>query len=104
MLTNIIDRRKRPYRFKRVYAIIEPARHDNHVKDADKAKRNPKMDKAWLGYDDKENVSVLGAVVWAAAHKDEVTLYLYDKDCGFVTRRVWKNRSTKKQRVGGRAG
>lgn len=82
MLTNIIDRRKRYYRYKKVNAVIEPTRNDNSVKNADRAKRNPKMDKAWLGYDDKEHVSVLEAVVWAAAHQDEVTLYLYDKDAG----------------------
>lgn len=37
MLTNIIDHRKRPYRFKKINAVIEPTRHDNTVKDADQA-------------------------------------------------------------------
>lgn len=81
MLTNIIDRRERPYRFKNINAIIEPTRHNNR-EGVDRAKRNPKMDKAWIGYDEKEHITVLEAVKWAASHKDEVTLYLYDKDGG----------------------
>jgi hypothetical protein len=37
MITNIIDRRKRPYRFWKVNAIVEAAWHDNSVNDADQA-------------------------------------------------------------------
>lgn len=92
MLTNIIDRRKHPYKFKKVNAVIEPTRHDNGVKKADRAARHPKMDMAWIGYDEKEHVSVRDAVAWAANHKDEVTLYLYDKDGGiYVVRERSKN-------------
>lgn len=89
MLTNIIDRRKRQHRFKKVNAVIEPTRHDNSVKDGDRAPRNPKQDKAWIGYDEQEHVTVADAVKWASKHKDDVTLYLYDQDSGIypVTRR-----------------
>lgn len=92
MLANIIDRRKQQYRFKRVNAVIEPTRHDNSTKNCDRAARNPKQDKAWIGYDEKEHVTVTDAIKWASKHKDEVTLYLYDKDSGIypVTRRRLK--------------
>jgi hypothetical protein len=92
-ILNIIDRRKKPYRFKRVNAIIEPTRHDNSVKDGDRAGRNPKQDKAWIGYDEKEHVDVAYAIQWASKHKDSVTLYLYDKDRGIypVTKRTMKH-------------
>ncbi len=81
-ITNIIDRRKRPYRFKSINAIIEPTRHDNLVKDSDIAKPNPKLDKSWMGYDEKEHISVAAAISWASSHKDDLTLYLYDKGAG----------------------
>src|SRR3990167_1210192 len=82
MLTNIIDRRKRPYRFLTVNAIIEPTRHDNSVKDSDRAKYDSKADKAWLGYDEHKHISVAEAVAWAEDHSDKVTLYLYDRNDG----------------------
>lgn len=28
-ILNIVDRRKRPYRFQKINAIVEPTRHDN---------------------------------------------------------------------------
>jgi hypothetical protein len=82
MLTNIIDRRKHPYKFKIVNAVIEPTRHDNRVKGADKAEPKPRLDKSWIGYDEKEHVAVRTAILWAVLHHDYVTLYLYDKDSG----------------------
>lgn len=88
MLTNIVDRRKRPYRFMKINAVIEPARHDNSVKDSDKAKPSRKMDKAWIGYDEKEHVSLADALMWATNHKDEVTLYLYDQNDGIYVKKT----------------
>jgi len=35
MILNIIDNRKRPYRWKRISAIIEATWHDNSCEDAD---------------------------------------------------------------------
>jgi hypothetical protein len=94
MLTNVIDRRKRPYRFKKLNAVIEPTRHDNRCKDADRAKPNRKQDAAWMGYDEKEHVSLSEAAQWAMAHKDSLTLYLYDHDKGIypVKKRRRKSR------------
>lgn len=83
MLTNIIDHRKRPYRFKKVNAVIEPTRHDNKVKDADQADGKD----AWIGYDEKEHVSIAQAIDWAESHHDAVTLYLYDEDSGIYVAR-----------------
>lgn len=82
MLTNIIDRRSRPYRFNKVNAVIEPTRNDNSVKGADKAPPKPRLQKSWIGYDEKEHVSVRNAILWAVLHDDYVTLYLYDRDDG----------------------
>lgn len=90
MVSNIRDRRKRPYRFKKINAVIEPTRHDNSVKDGDKAKSNRSMERAWIGYAEKEHVSLAYALAWAANHDDEVTLYLYDKDAGIYPAKVRK--------------
>lgn len=78
-LLNIIDHRKRPYRFLRINAVIEPTRHDNRVKDADQA---PGRSDSWLEYEETEHVPLNEAFAWAEAHPDEVTLYLYDEDGG----------------------
>lgn len=80
MILNIIDRRKKPYRFRKVNAVIEPTRHDNRVNDSDHAPRSDAAE--WIGYADKEHVGVHEAIAWAESHKDEVTLYLYDEDGG----------------------
>lgn len=80
MLTNIIDRRKRPYRFLKVNAIIEPTRHDHSVDDSDRIDSPPGAD--WMGYDEREHISLSDAIKWADSHADAVTLYLYDEDGG----------------------
>lgn len=87
MLTNVIDRRTRPYRFKKINAVIEPTRHDNGCQNADIAPRDLEMDGSWMGYAQKEHVTLSDAVVWATSHKDAVTLYLYDEDGGIYPRR-----------------
>ena len=77
-LTNIIDSRKRPYRFKKVNAVLEPTCHDNSVTDADQ------VDGGYpgVGYDEKEHITVASAIAWACLHEAAVTLYLYDEDDG----------------------
>lgn len=77
-ILNIIDHRKRPYRFQKINAVIEPTRHDNRVKDADQASG---VD-AWMGYDEREHVTLSDAIEWAATTPDEVTLFIYDEDAG----------------------
>ena len=95
-ILNIIDRRKRPYRFAKVNAIIEPTRHDNSVKDSDRAPHNPSQDKKWIGYDEREHITVAEALRWAQNHNDALTLYIYDKDGGIYARKsVRVNRKTK---------
>ena len=87
-ILNIIDRRKRPYRFAKINAVLEPTRHDNSVKDCDRAPRNPTMDKNWIGYDEREHITVAEALRWAQNHKDLLTLYLYDRDGGIYARKA----------------
>lgn len=79
MILNIIDRRKKPYRFRKVNAVIEPTRHDNSVEDSDIALAT---ESEWIGYAEREHVGIHEAVAWADSHDDEVTLYLYDHDDG----------------------
>lgn len=77
-ILNIIDHRKRPYRFLKINAVVEPTRHDNRVKDADQASGRDE----WIGYDEREHISLSDAMAWAATIPDEVTLFLYDEDGG----------------------
>ena len=80
MIWNVIDRRLRPYRWKRITAIVEAVEHDNSVADADKA---PTSDVATVvDYDQLEGVTLAQAVAWANQQSCPVTLYLYDEDKG----------------------
>jgi len=76
MIWNIIDNRKRPYRWKSVFAVIEATWHDNSCLDSDDA---PQLyDEAEVVYDKRASVTVAEAVQWAESHGSPVTLYLYD--------------------------
>lgn len=77
---NIIDNRKRPYRYQKVNAIIEPIWHDNSVEGADQTTHRTGHE--WIGYDEREHITMFGAIRWASSHPDEVTLYIYDEDSG----------------------
>jgi hypothetical protein len=72
MIANVIDRRTRPYRWKRVNAVVEPAWHDSP--DSDQA--TPAMGE--LDYEEKTGVSVKEAIAWAEDLSYSVTLYLSD--------------------------
>lgn len=74
MLWNIIDNRKRRYRWKSVNAIVEAVEHDNACADADQAKASEQP----VTYDALEAVSVNDAIRWALEQPSPVTLYLYD--------------------------
>jgi hypothetical protein len=78
MIFNIIDRRKRPYRWREVNAIIEPTSHDNSCEDSD---QQPARDDD-LTYDEREDISLHEAIAWATNETCPVTLYLYDKGDG----------------------
>lgn len=75
MIWNIIDSRKRPFRWRAITAIIEPVSHDNSCADSDQAE-GPEGD--FLVYDQREEISLADAVVWAQSQPFAVTLYLYD--------------------------
>ena len=76
MIWNLVDNRERPYRWKKVKAIIETTWHDNSCKDADEAPRPD--DDEYVLYDERAGVSVHDAIVWAESQIGPVTLYLYD--------------------------
>jgi hypothetical protein len=78
MIYNIIDRRKRPYRWKRVNAVIEATSSDWNVDDSDE--QPPGADD--ITYEDRKDISVEQAVAWATAESSPVTLYLYDEGEG----------------------
>lgn len=76
MIMNIVDRRKRQYRWKQITAIIEPTWHDNKCNDSDHA---PKwIDEPGIGYDERASLSLHEAIHWANELPYGVTLYLYD--------------------------
>jgi hypothetical protein len=80
MICNIIDRRKRPYRWRAVNAVVEATEHDNSVSDADQA---PEANVATVvDYDERLSISVQEAVLWAIEQPCDVTLYLYDLGSG----------------------
>ena len=74
MIWNVIDRRKRLYRWKRVNAIVEPTWHDNTCTDTDAAERHS----GEIEYDEREGISLAEAVNWAQSFAFPVTLYVYD--------------------------
>ena len=84
MITNIIDKRTRRYRFLKINAIVEAAWHDNTVKDADQA---PPSEKDGPLYEEREHILLSDAVTWATAFAEPVTLFLYDEDAGLYESR-----------------
>lgn len=78
-IANIIDRRKRPYRFIKINAVMEPTQQDNSATDAD---RLEPLDHDHIGYDEKEHITLAAAVTWANSFPFPATLYLYDHDAG----------------------
>jgi len=74
VILNIIDRRRRFYRWQKVDAIIEAAWHDNTCADSDQAEvsyEQPDCEQ-WPG------ISVAEAIARASALPSSLTLYLYD--------------------------
>ncbi len=76
MLCNIVDHRKRKYRWAQVDAVIEATWHDNKNTDADQAVVIE--DDTYVMCEDRLGVSVEEAVAWAVAVSCPVTLFLYD--------------------------
>jgi hypothetical protein len=78
VIHNIVDRRTRPYRWRRINAIIEATFHDNSCTDSDQ--QLPSDDD--VTYDQREGISLAEAVKWATEAPSPVTLYLYDEGAG----------------------
>ena len=80
MIWNIIDCRKRRYRWARINAIIEATWHDNSCADTDIAP-TASADTEVM-YDEREGVALHEAIAWANQQSCPVTLYLYDEGAG----------------------
>jgi hypothetical protein len=74
MIWNIVDMRKRHYRWKAISAIMEPTYHDNSVADSDQV---DEIDFDTI-YDERAEISVADAVNWVQSLPFPATLYLYD--------------------------
>ena len=74
MITNIIDRRTNPYRWKKVDVIIEATWHDNACP-GDQAERDYREP----DFDELKSTSLTDAVAWAMSFEVPLTLYLYDE-------------------------
>lgn len=83
MIWNIIDQRKRPYRWKFISAIVENAAHDNACEDSDEVL--PEHGTPGPTYEEKRGTSVSEAVAWAQDMEGLVTLYIYDGVEGLKT-------------------
>lgn len=77
-LTNIIDRRKTDYKFKKINAVVEATWHDNRVPGSDRVDVDPDAP----AYAEKEHTTVNEAIKWAESFIGEVTLYIYDPNDG----------------------
>jgi hypothetical protein len=75
VIWNIIDRRKRLYRWKAITAIIEPVSSDNSCADSDQA---DEPEGEFFHYDQRAEISLADAIAWAQSQPFAVTLYLYD--------------------------
>jgi hypothetical protein len=74
MLRNVIDRRKREFRWLAVDVTAEPTWHDNTCNDADQAER----DDGEPMYAARKNISLSEAVRWVEAMPLPMTLYIFD--------------------------
>ena len=78
-LYNIVDGRKKRYRWKTVNAVIENTSHDNPVNDSDQIEE---PSEGGILYQAKKNISVHDAIAWAESQECPVTLFLYDQGDG----------------------
>lgn len=74
MICNVIDNRKRCYRWAKITAIIESTYHDNSCADSDQAPETIND----VCYEERPEISLSEAVNWAQSLPYSVTLYLYD--------------------------
>lgn len=74
MLCNIRDSRTRPFRWRRVKAILEATAHDNEIAESDPVPPSD-FDVTFM---ERDGISIPEAVAWAEAQPSAVTLFLYD--------------------------
>lgn len=79
MIWNIIDKRRRPYRWREINTVIENVAHDNSCQDTDIFDEE---NEAAPLCEDRKNILLHEAVEWAETQPGKVTLYLYDKGDG----------------------
>ena len=80
-LVNIVDHRERPYRWRRINAVIEATGADNCCVDADQAPISKNISN--LIYEERRGISFASAIAWASKHSYPfITLYIYDEGCG----------------------
>ncbi len=77
MILNIIDRRKKPYRYRQITAIFEPTCHDNSCKDSDQTEGEESLYNG-IGYHEIEKCSLATAISYAKDSNSHLTVYLYD--------------------------
>lgn len=77
MICNIIDRREKPYRWRKINAVIEATCDDNVCEDSDQATEGESI------YEQRAYISLNDAVQWANSQPLPVTLYLYNGGEGF---------------------
>lgn len=78
MIWNIVDHRKREYRWLEVNAVIEDTSADNCCDDTDHMEDQDYL----VTYEEKRNILLHDAISWAENSKGKVTLFLYDKGDG----------------------
>lgn len=77
MILNIIDGRKRKYRWREITAIFEPTKHDNTCVDSDATQEKENFECS-IGYHEEEKISLADALKCAQASQEYLTVYLYD--------------------------
>ncbi|MGR3514947.1 MAG: hypothetical protein ACU0GG_19475 [Paracoccaceae bacterium] len=82
MLTNLIDLREKPYRWKSIVAVVESATKNNVAEDGDPVEIAPGIE---IDYAEREELTVREAILWAEQLQGKVTLYLYDQDRACTT-------------------
>jgi hypothetical protein len=80
MIFNIVDRRKRIYRWERVDVIVERTWHDNSWSDGDRAPQDHREP----SFAAQKGISLADAVAWASSFAVPLTLYLYDEGSSAV--------------------
>lgn len=75
MIANIIDNRKRRYRWASVDVVIEATAHDNSIADSDQAEIP--LDKGGF-VEERDHIPLSEAITWANKTAFPVTLFIYD--------------------------